>query len=88
MRAPFINALVWRKTTIVKKKGIKFCCGRFLESVNEKVFVHSAINDETEWYMPEWLHIYYCPFCGAFIKGKGTGEYYREDHRSAKKVKK
>jgi hypothetical protein len=23
----------------------------------------------------EFYHLYYCPFCGAFIKGHGSGNY-------------
>lgn len=52
-----------------------FCCERFKDSVEEGKFVHSSGLDETEWFMPEWLHIYYCPFCGKLVKGKGTGDF-------------
>lgn len=31
--------------------------------------------DETEWYISGLGHLYYCPFCGAFIKGHGFGNY-------------
>jgi hypothetical protein len=65
----------------------KYCCSRFSESVGGKVFIHSSDDDETEWFMPEWLHIYYCPFCGAFIKGKGWGEYKGEEGAPKKKGK-
>jgi len=55
-----------------------YCCNRFQESVTEGKFQHSNEPDETEWFMPEWLHIYYCPFCGESIKGKGFGSYDQE----------
>lgn len=42
----------------------------------EGKFVHSSGVDETEWFMPEWLHIYHCPFCGTLVRGKGTGRYH------------
>lgn len=49
-------------------------CDRFEESVKENIFVHAGDEpDETEWFMPEWLHIYYCPFFGTYIAGKGFG---------------
>lgn len=47
--------------------GAKYCCDRFGESVQEGKIVKAEEPDETEWYMPEWLHIYFCPFCGASV---------------------
>lgn len=38
-----------------------------------KMFANDKNIDETEWFMPEWHHIYYCPFCGTCIKGHGFG---------------
>lgn len=55
-----------------------YCCNRFQDSVIEGKFQHSNEPDETEWFMPEWLHIYYCPFCGESIRGKGFGSYDQE----------
>jgi hypothetical protein len=56
-----------------------YCCTRFRESVEKEQFIHSdSESDETEWFMPEWLHIYYCPFCGTLIKGRGFGDYNRK----------
>lgn len=52
----------------------KYCCLRFKESVKEKKIIHSKGKDETEWYMPKWYHIYFCPYCGTYIKGKGFGK--------------
>ncbi len=56
---------------------MEYCCERFKESVEEDKIIVSATDhpDETEWYIPEGGHIYYCPFCGAFIKGEGFGNY-------------
>ncbi len=58
------------------KKGL-YCCERFKESVEtDKVIMKASdIPDETEWYLKDGGHIYYCPFCGAFIKGEGFGNY-------------
>ncbi len=50
---------------------LEFCCDRFKESVEEDKFKRAEDFDETEWYMREWLHIYFCPFCGASVKGRG-----------------
>ena len=72
----------------MKKTANKYCSKSFQESVKEKIFVHSSGKDETEWFMPKWFHIYYCPFCRAFIKGKGTGEDFKESRRSVEKAKK
>jgi hypothetical protein len=43
------------------------------ESLAQGKLVRSSGIDETEWFMPEWLHIYEGPFCWRLIKGKGTG---------------
>jgi hypothetical protein len=56
----------------------KYCCERFEESVNAKEIIHADDNDETEWFLPGLWHLYYCPFCGAFIKGSGWGKYQNE----------
>lgn len=55
--------------------GDNYCCDRFKESVQEGKFVRAEEPDETEWYMPGWLHIYFCPFCGVPVKDKGFGSY-------------
>lgn len=53
-----------------------FCCERFKETVYEGKIKHAdETPDETEWYFPESGHLYFCPFCGSFIKGKGFGTY-------------
>jgi hypothetical protein len=51
----------------------KYCCDSFEEGVREKRIVRAKGFDETEWYFPEWLHLYFCPFCGTTVKGKGFG---------------
>lgn len=57
------------------KRKVTYCCERFEETVKEKRFVKASMKDETDWYMPEWLHIYFCPFCGKNVKGKGYGSF-------------
>jgi hypothetical protein len=54
-----------------------YCCERFRESVEEEQIIERATDlpDETEWYIVGGSHIYYCPFCGSFIKGEGFGTY-------------
>lgn len=47
-------------------------------SVREGKIVRSKGVDETQWFFPKWLHIYYCPFCGTLVKGKGTGRYHKD----------
>ena len=56
----------------------KICCERFRQCVEEGEIVHADDFDETEWYIPEWHHVYYCPFCGSYIKGEGFGKPQKE----------
>jgi hypothetical protein len=57
----------------------KYCCERFKEAVFEGKIKHADDTpDETEWYLPESGHIYYCPFCGSLIKGEGFGAYHED----------
>jgi hypothetical protein len=56
-------------------KQKEHCCERFADAVNAKEIIHSDENDETEWFINDLWHIYYCPFCGAYVKGKGWGRY-------------
>ena len=61
------------------KKISNFCCERFGEfyltgEIHYAYEKHSAI-DETEWVISGFAHLYFCPFCGAFIKGYGFGNY-------------
>jgi len=52
----------------------KVCCERFQECVDEGEILYAGKSDETEWFIPNWHHLYYCPFCGALIQGEGFGE--------------
>jgi len=61
------------------KKVSTFCCERFGEfydsgEIHYAYERHSNI-DETEWIIDGFAHLYYCLFCGAFIKGHGFGIY-------------
>jgi len=66
----------------MKKERAKiqaFCGERFKESYDLGEIIYSYDKeydiDETEWYINNKYHLYYCPFCGAFIKGCGYGDY-------------
>jgi len=53
-----------------------YCCFRFRESVIvDKTIIRATRYDETEWHLPQGGHIYFCPFCGHKVKGKGFGTY-------------
>jgi hypothetical protein len=52
----------------------KHCCERFAECVKERSIFHCSEDDETEWAVKDFYHLYFCPFCGSFIKGKGWGK--------------
>ena len=63
------------------------CCKRFYEAymadeISYAYEKHTAI-DETEWLISGLWHLYYCPFCGASIKGRGFGDYYKKDSKTA-----
>src|SRR5271157_1578214 len=62
----------------------KYCCERFSEALKNNEVVHGSKNDETEWFIDGLWHIYYCPFCGASIKGRGWGDYTRSNKKSKK----
>ncbi|MDD2467250.1 MAG: hypothetical protein PHI97_24955 [Desulfobulbus sp.] len=53
------------------------CCDRFFEAYvsNEISYAYEkhANIDETQWYISGLWHLYYCPFCGTWIKGRGFG---------------
>lgn len=51
-----------------------FCCEQFKAAYSNNEIMHADDFDETEWYIPEWYHLFYCPFCGKYIKGQGFGE--------------
>jgi hypothetical protein len=63
----------------MKKQITEVCCERFDEwyqsgEISYAYERHLNI-DETEWIIDGMAHIYFCPFCGAFIKGYGFGDY-------------
>jgi hypothetical protein len=62
-----------------KLKTKTFCCERFKESYERGEVSYSYEQkpdiDETEWHIAGFYHLYFCPFCGAFIKGHGFGDY-------------
>jgi hypothetical protein len=66
------------------------CCERFRKSYEQGEISYSYEQsddaDETEWYINYLWHLYYCPFCGAFIKGYGFGDY-EKIHPPAKGTK-
>lgn len=55
-------------------ENFPFYCDRFKDFAKEGLFEHSEGYDETEWFIPNGVHIYYCPFCGTYIAGEGFGE--------------
>lgn len=61
------------------RKISTFCCERFEEWYisGEICYAYEEYMDidETEWYIATFAHLYYCPFCGSFIKGYGFGDY-------------
>jgi len=60
----------------MKSHVTTYCCFRFRESVKiDKTIIKATHYDETEWYLPAGGHIYFCPFCGQKVKGKGFGTY-------------
>lgn len=54
--------------------NINYCCKRFKQLFELNEIDHFAEEDETEWVVPNHFHLYYCPFCGTYIKGKGLGK--------------
>jgi hypothetical protein len=52
-------------------KKMTFCCERFTDAVKSKEIIRSDKKDETEWFIAGLWHIYFCPFCGTSVKGKG-----------------
>jgi len=55
------------------------CCERFRDAyaAGEILYAYKETSriDETAWIIDGLWHMYYCPFCGAFIKGQGFGDY-------------
>lgn len=60
-------------------KPEKICCERFQDfyETGEIVFAYADTQeiDETQWFIDGLAHLYYCPFCGEYIKGRGFGVY-------------
>jgi hypothetical protein len=61
-----------------KKKRVDVCCERFYgayvaDEISYAYEKHEGI-DETEWFISGLWHLYYCPFCGALIKGRGFSD--------------
>jgi hypothetical protein len=60
-------------------KPEKICCERFKEfyETGDIVFAYAKTQeiDETQWLVNGLAHLYYCPFCGEYIKGRGFGVY-------------
>lgn len=50
-----------------------YCCKRFDACVQEGSIQYCGKRDETEWAVGGFYHLYYCPFCGALVKGTGWG---------------
>lgn len=65
-----------------KKKPNNFCCERFKDSYNEGDIAYAYEDfqdiDETDWFINGFAHLYFCPFCGAYIKGRGFGNYNKK----------
>jgi hypothetical protein len=62
-----------------KPRGRRLCCERFKDRYERGEISYAYQDhrniDETEWFISDLWHLYYCPFCGAFIKGHGFGNY-------------
>lgn len=61
----------------MKNDESKYCCMRLFLAVEEEKCINQSLGeiDETEWFIKECMHIYFCPFCGSNIKGSGFGSY-------------
>ena len=58
----------------MNSENIQYCCARFATCVENDEIAHADdIPDETEWNIPGWHHIYFCPFCGTDVGGEGFG---------------
>ena len=58
---------------------IIFCCDTFKDMYEifdpeHEILVFTHKFDETQWYIRGLAHLYFCPFCGSYIVGKGFGE--------------
>ena len=55
------------------------CCGRFRGCVAEGSIHYCGKDDETEWAVQGFYHLYYCPFCGTPVKGTSWGDDQKND---------
>jgi len=62
-----------------RRAKLTYCCNRFGECVEEGSIHYCGKDDETEWAVQGFYHLYYCPFCGASVKGTGWGDYQEKD---------
>ncbi len=65
-------------TKAKKKNRTDVCCDRFYEAyvadeISHAYEEHSEI-DETEWFISGLWHLYFCPFCGTSIVGRGFSQ--------------
>jgi hypothetical protein len=56
-----------------KSKKPDLCCVSFKDSVKEGRIIRAKGFDETEWYFPEWFHLYY--FAEQISKEKDLERY-------------
>ncbi len=63
----------------MKRDISNFCCERFGDFYTSGeiryAYEKHRETDETEWFIAGLGHLYFCPFCGSFIKGHGFGNY-------------
>ena len=64
-----------------RQAKLSYCCKRFGECVEERSIHYCGKDDETEWTVQGFYHLYYCPFWGASVKGTGWGDYRKKDPR-------
>lgn len=65
---------------------ISFCCETLREMYeifdhDHKVLVYTTKFDETQWYINGLAHLYFCPFCGSYIAGRGFGKKIEPNKR-------
>jgi hypothetical protein len=67
-----------------RKSTKKYCCERSAQCAEEGSIFHCGKEDETEWAVKDFYHLYYCPFCGDFIMGVSRllkGSHFQEVNR-------
>ena len=58
-----------------------YCCERFADAAREREIIPASEKDETAWFINRLWHIYYCPFCGESVKGKGWGQFNKKKQK-------